>query len=65
MSLDPNLIGAFSDWLINISAGLFGAAVFLPATEKSPRINSEWIIWTNLFAALVTFLIAYILKTRI
>ena len=51
--MDAYWLSAFSDWLINISAGWFAAAFVIPATGKrSPKVNLVLLTLNTLFAIL-------------
>lgn len=54
-----------ADWLVNISAGWFGAAIILPATRDWPRKLHIGIIATNLVLALACFFAAVIIKSKL
>lgn len=62
MTLDPALTAALSDWLINLSAGLFGAAFIIPATTKRSVRRNQYLVLANAVTALASFLIGFILK---
>ncbi|MEK7500051.1 MAG: hypothetical protein AAB649_05605 [Patescibacteria group bacterium] len=62
MQLDSSFWALTADWLVNFSAGLFGAAVIVPAiSEKPPKFN-EQLSLLNILLALAFFLLAYILN---
>ena len=62
MTLDPTLSAVLSDWLINLSAGLFAAAFVIPATTRRPIKHNQFLVMINLVGALAYFLAGYILK---
>lgn len=57
--MDQFLFASIADWLINLSAGWFAAAVIVPAlSEKSPARISWWLLTGNLLLAILSLLFA-------
>lgn len=50
-----------ADWFVNFSAGLFGAAVVVPAISENPQRFNERLFFTNILLSLAFFLVAYIM----
>ncbi|OGY31701.1 MAG: hypothetical protein A3C02_01565 [Candidatus Andersenbacteria bacterium RIFCSPHIGHO2_02_FULL_45_11] len=50
-----------ADWFVNFSAGLFGAAVIVPAISEKPQTFNERLFLTNILLSLAFFLVAYIM----
>ena len=62
MKFNQAFLASLSDWLINVSAGWFGAAFIVPAFSKSPkRINLLWLI-IDIGFAIFSFILGYRLK---
>ena len=55
-------MAAFSDWLINLSAGWFASAFVIPAIGKRPPKVNFWILTINTSFAIVSLFIAVKLK---
>ena len=51
-------LASIADWLLNLSAGWFAAAIVVPTlSERSVRIN-WWLLTVNLLLAILSLLFA-------
>ena len=62
MQIDSSFWLLAADWFVNFSAGLFGAAVIVPAISEKPQRFNEQLSLLNILLALAFFLVAYILS---
>lgn len=62
MKIDSSLLLSASDWLINVSAGWFGAAFIVPALAKPPKkVHFVWLT-VDIALAIFAFVVAVALK---
>jgi len=60
--VDVFWLAAFSDWLINLSAGWLASAFVIPAIGKRPTKVNFWILTVNVLLAIVTLFLAVSIK---
>lgn len=61
MSMNDVLQATFADFLINIAAGWFGAAVILPIRTERRKIKFLLLI-VNIICCMVSLLFAYMIR---
>lgn len=60
--IDPLLLLIFSDLFVNLSAGWLSSVIIIPLTIKKPKRINIILLTSNLFLAIVSLVIAYLLK---
>ncbi|OGK09540.1 hypothetical protein A2767_04030 [Candidatus Roizmanbacteria bacterium RIFCSPHIGHO2_01_FULL_35_10] len=64
MKLNQAFIISLSDWLINVSAGWFGAAFIFPAFSKVSKKVNIWLLIMNIGFAIFSFGLGVSLKLK-
>lgn len=57
--VDPFIFSLLSEFLVNLSAGWFGAAVIVPITTRRPRKVKLKLLTTNIILSIVSLVMAY------
>jgi len=61
LHLDPLFLTTFSDLLVNLSAGWFGAAFIVPLASKKTKIK-WWVLLLNISFGMISLINAFLLK---
>lgn len=65
MITETILLTAFSDLLLNLSAGWFGAAFIIPITIVKGKKRRFWTLFINIVLGIVALSVAVIIRSQI